>query len=147
MSLNDTVSRQFVFGRDERKTKLGLVLGAVLFLGSYLFWRLPGVSEAAYDVLSVDVIGGGFALVFLVAAVHAAQNRGLLICWLLVFLPVFGATLSFVGVGLQTPTLGERAVLIVAIPLAAALLLGTAGYLVGRGVEHILRLAGTTEHA
>lgn len=143
MSLSVTVSRQLVSGRDQRSTKIGLAVGVVLFVGSYLFWRLPGVSEAAYDVLPVDVIGGGFALLFLVAAVHAAYNRGLLVSWLLVFLPVFGASLSFVGVGLQSPALGEQVALIVAIPLAAALLLGTAGYLLGRGVEHILRSAGT----
>lgn len=143
MVLSGTVSRQLVYGRDQQKTKRGLILGAVLFVGSYLFWRLPGLSDTAYDVVPVDVIGGGFALVFVVAAVHAAQNRGLLISWLLVFLPVFGATLSFVGVGLQSPTPGEQIALIVAIPLAAALLVGTAGYLLGRGVAHILRSAGT----
>jgi|GEM_PF-2643580 len=143
MPVNSAASRQLVYGREERKTKIGLVVGAVLFIGSYLFWRLPGVSDTAYDVLPVDVIGGGFALLLLVAAVHAASNRGLLVSWLLVFLPVFGASLNFVGVGLQSPTLGEQVALIVAIPLAAALLLGTAGYLLGRGVEHILRSAGT----
>lgn len=122
---------------------MGLVLGVVLFIVTYLFWRLPGVSDTAYDVLPVDVIGGGFALVFLVAAVHAARNRGLLISWLLVFLPVLGATMNFVGVGLQSPTPGEQITFIVAIPLAAALVLGTAGYLLGRGVAHILESAGT----
>lgn len=143
MPMNGTASRQLVYGRDERKTKIGLVVGAVLFIGSYLLWRLPGVSETAYDVLPVDVIGGGFALVLLVAAVHAASNRGLLVSWLLVFLPVFGASLNFVGVGLQSPALGERVALIVAIPLAAALLLGTAGYLLGRGADHVLQSSGT----
>lgn len=147
MPLNITVPRQFVYGRDERATRLGLVLGVVLFVVSYLFWRLPGVSDTAYDVLPVDVIGGGFALVFGIAAVHAARNRGLLVSWLLVFLPVLGATMNFVGVGLQSPTPGEQIMFIVAIPLAAALLLGTAGYLVGRGVAHILRSAGETPEA
>lgn len=143
MPLSGTVSRQLVFGRDQRSTKIGLTIGAVLFVGSYLFWRLLGVAEAAYDVLPVDVIGGGFALLLLIAAVHAAYNQGLLISWLLVFLPVFRASLSFVGVGLQSPALGEQVALIVAIPLGAALLLGTAGYLLGRGVENILRSTGT----
>lgn len=139
---NTTVPRQLVYGRDEHATRRGLVLGVVLFVLSYLFWRLPGVSDTAYDVLPVDVIGGGFALVVLVAAVHAARNRGLLVSWLLVFLPVLGATMNFVGVGLQSPTPGEQIMFIVAIPLAAALLLGTAGYLVGRGVAHVLQSAG-----
>lgn len=130
---------------------MGLVLGVVLFVVSYLFWRLPGVSDAAYDVLPVDVIGGGLALVFLVSAAHAAQNQGLLVSWLLVFLPVLGATMNFVGVGLQSPNPGEQIAFILAIPLATALLLGTAGYLIGRGVAHVLRSAGTeppgTDHS
>lgn len=104
------------------------------------------MSEAAYDPFPVDVIGGGFVLLGLVAAVYALQNQGLFISWLLVFLPVFGATLSFVGVGLQSPAPGEQIVLILTIPLVSALLLGTGGYLLGRGIQHILQSAGQEKH-
>lgn len=142
MASNGTTVRQLVYGRDRRKTELGLVFAGVLFLASYLFWRLPGVSEAAYDLLVVDVVVGGFALLVLVAAVHAYGNRGLLVSWLLVFLPVLGASLNFVGVGLQTPATAETVALALAIPAASALLLGTGGYLLGRGIRRVARSAG-----
>lgn len=38
MQVNTTVSNQVLYGRDRRKTKVGLLLGGILFLISYLFW-------------------------------------------------------------------------------------------------------------
>jgi len=137
------ISRQTLYGRDRTATATGLLLAGVLFVAFYLFWRLPGVSAAAYDLLPVDVIGGGIAGLLTVAALQAHYNDGIVVIWVLVFLPVLGATMNFVGVGLQSPTLWERLALIVAIPAVAALLIGTGGYLLGSGSRYVVRSAGT----
>jgi hypothetical protein len=144
MAVSNIISNRILYGRDRGKTRLGLLLGGLLFLSSYLFWGFPGVSEAAYDLFPIDVIGGGLALLVLVAGGYASQNDGVLISWLLVFLPVLGATLHFAGVGLQTPDSGEQIAFILAIPLVSALLLGTGGYLLGRGIYRLRRSAGAT---
>lgn len=135
-------SHRLWYGRRTRDTNAGLLVAGALFVVFYLFWRLPGVSETAYDVLPVDVIGGGIALLLLVAAVQAARNQGLLVSWLLVYLPFLGATLNLVGVGFQSPSAVETVGLVVAIPLAGTLIVGTAGYLLGRGTDRVLRSAG-----
>lgn len=129
--------RGLVYGREKTRTAWGVTIAGGLFILSYFFWGLPGVSATAYDVLPVDVIGAGLALLVLVTAWQAYWNHGLIVNWLLVFFPVLGATLNFVGVGLQSPTGWERLGLTVAIPVLAALLLGTIGYLLGTATKRL----------
>lgn len=137
-----TISPRLLYGRDRVATKGGLVLAGLLFVVSYLFWRLPDVSEAAYDLLPVDVIGGGIVLLVLVVAAHASLNDGLIVSWLLVFFPLLGATLNLVGVGLTSSDPLAVVALSVGIPLGGAFIIGTGGHLVGAGLRYIVTAAG-----
>ncbi len=112
-------------------------MAVALFVLSYVLWRFPRLSEAAYD-LGVDVIVGGFVLAFASAALYAYANEGIVGCWLLVSLPVLGATLNRVGVGLTSATPLELYGLAVAIAVLAGVALGTAGFLFGTGLRRLV---------
>ncbi|MFC7156182.1 hypothetical protein ACFQPA_12085 [Halomarina halobia] len=111
------------------------MIAITLLIFAYLFWAIEGVSSAAYDLSPIDVIGGGLALLLLLATIQAYYNDGLLISWLLVFLPVFGTALSGVGVGLIRPTPMKSFGLAIGIALFAALTLGTVGFLLGTAIR------------
>lgn len=130
------LSRAVLYGRKQPYTTWAVTIAGGFFVLSYFFWAIPGVSATASELLPVDVIGTSLTLLVLLTGVHAYWNRGLVINWLLVFFPVLGATLNFVGVGLQTPGI-ERLGLTLALPVLTALLLGTTGYLLGRRLHHI----------
>ena len=134
--------RSTLYGRDKSITAWSLAISGLLFVISYLFWRLPGISDSAYDFLPVDVIGGGFAALLIIATLQAYFNEGLPISWLLVFLPAFGATVNFVGVGLQSGDPLTEIGLIIGLPVVIALVLGTAGFFVGRSTRFIISSAG-----
>ena len=89
-----------LYGQDQTLTTRGLAASGLLFVISYIFWRLPGISESTYEFLPVDVIGGGFAALLVIAAIQAFYNKGIIVSWSLVLLPTFEASVNFVGVGL-----------------------------------------------
>lgn len=132
-----------LYGRDKTITSRSLAISGLLFIISFLFWRIPGISDRAYDLLPVDVIGGGFAALLIIAMIQAHLNEGLLISWLLVFLPALGATLNFVGVGLTSGEPLFKIGVIIGLPVGIALIVGTTGFLVGRGLHHIVTSTGT----
>jgi hypothetical protein len=127
-----------LYGRTRSNTARGIILAGVLFTVSFLFWRLPDVSNSAYDILPVDVIGGGFVALLLIATVQAYYNEGLLVSWLLVTLPAFGATINHVGVGLTSPDPLTTVGLVVGIPVVIGFVVGTSGFLVGRSVRCVI---------
>ena len=140
-TLFSRVPPRLLYGRNGAATKGGLVLAGLLFVLSYLFWRLPGVSEAAYDLLPVDVIGGGIVVLLLLAAAHAYLNDGLIVSWLLVFGSLLGATLNRVGVGLTSSDPLAVLALSAGLPLGGAVIIGTSGHLVGVGLRMLIRAA------
>jgi len=131
-----------LYGQDQILTTRGLAASGLLFVISYIFWRLPGISESAYEFLPVDVIGGGFAALLVIAAIQAFYNKGIIVSWSLVLLPTFGASVNFVGVGLQSGDPLLKIGLILGLPMTIALILGSTGFLVGRGIDYIVSSAG-----
>lgn len=137
-----TFRRATLYGQDKTLTVRSLAISGLLFVISYLFWRIPGISDSAYDLLPVDVIGGGFAALLIIATLQAYLNEGLLISWLLVLLPALGATINFVGVGLTSGDPLIKIGAIIGLPVVIALIVGTAGFFVGRVVHYIVSSAG-----
>lgn len=125
-----------LFGREPDRTRrqvfvaLGVLLATPLAIaepvggGLEVFMRLE--EWLVLGLLSFPLSGA------VLATIGAARNGGLVSCWLLGSAPVAGAGL-FVSMGVDQP------VAFVAIPMVLAgiygLLAGTAGYLVGLGLN------------
>lgn len=125
--------RDTLFGRNRTGTFLGLGFAMMLFIGIFILRGWAEMAEGETfgtlpisDVVFVVVVGGGFA------AVTAFWNDGLLLSWLLVFCPVIAWVWpNFV----QGPVFFKAVVHPFALAAVAAILAGTAGYVIGRRIH------------
>lgn len=128
MDIEISIQDRYLYGDDLTVSRRWVGASAILFIVSYVFWWVPGLSELGYNLLPIDVIGGGIGLIFLLALYQAYSNDGLFLCWLLIFAPVLGATLNHVGVGLTSMSPLIAYSLSVVISLLTAVGLGTVAF-------------------
>ena len=92
----------------------------------------------------VRTTGGWIAMALIpigtfLAVTQADNNQGLLICWILVFVPLFALIANGFGVGIfSEPTAAEWIVMGVRIGGSIALVLGTVAFVLGIGSRYAM---------
>lgn len=132
MDFDSPPVRDGLFGVSRRRSSLLAGLAVALFLGTYLLGTTArtlgwmSLLDGRLPLLVIFVIIAGTA----VAAASATWNDGLLLSWLLVFGPVLGwLWIIFV----QGPVFFDVTIVPFAFAALTALVIGTVGYVIGRG--------------
>lgn len=135
--MNRSRIKPFLIGRDW-KTLIRfslLTVGVVLVvLGLVVARDMLGIALTAFVPRGISVYL--IPAVFILAAANAYYNDGVLVCWLIIFAPLFFAFVNYIGSGIAigtNPTQIEWILLSASGGLLYAVILGTIAFILGSG--------------
>lgn len=134
----------------------GLLLGAAAIVGSVpeapptmTTVSVPELFFPLAPIYSNPVVGAVIVLAWVtLAAVPTLRGAGLLVAWAVVFAPLFGGTgLHYVRSGISGGGLAVDVTLAVVAASAFAVVLGSAGFVLGRSIQAVSRLRSATRRS
>lgn len=136
------VTSSVLSGQDIETSRRVLIGSSVLFAILGCSWLIQAILAVDFTLLgSPYLFGAGLVTLVVLAAGNAYWNEGLLISWLLVFLPICSLSFYGIGVALRTGTWSTAVGGILfglLVGVIGALTIGSVGHLIGIGGRRMI---------